>query len=59
VAAVDLIVVRDGAAWLVPAVDHPLDRAPALRPALPPIALLRGPRSVLGRLPDALPPILD
>lgn len=56
--AAELIVVHDGQGWLLPAVDHPLERAPALRPLLPPIALLRGPRSALGQLPATLPPEL-
>jgi RNA polymerase sigma-70 factor (ECF subfamily) len=50
-----LVVVYDGGAWLLPAIDHPLDRPPAQRPALPPILFRRGPRSELGQLPSRLP----
>ena len=53
--APELIVVRDGQAWLVPAVEHPLDREPAEHPALPPIVHRRGPRHELGRWPAELP----
>jgi RNA polymerase sigma-70 factor (ECF subfamily) len=57
--ASELIVVRDGRGWLVPAVDHPLDRAPSLRPLLPPIVHLHRSRAGFGQLPETLPAALD